>query len=297
VAGRVVALGDSRPIGAARISSELGPTASTDPAGQFSIGGDTNPPTNPHAFTIEAQGFLTRVGQVTRQTGTRDGVVFDLIPLAAPFSLEFYRAMVRNTFDAPSGMEPLRRWIANPNVYVRTVDQDGRAIEPEVIATVLATIPDAVRDFTGGRISVARLESGTEARTPTTNWIAVDILRDPASTVCGRAQVGGNPGQITLYNDRCGCGSNKIRGRTIAHEVGHALGFWHVGDRNAVMYPQASGSCPIGTLTASERFHAGLAYQRAPGNLDPDRDPTSAALAMAEEMAPPTVTCFTRGRS
>ena len=62
----------------------------------------------------------------------------------------------------------------------------------------------------------------------TTGWINVNILRDPASDVCGRAKVGVDPGEITLYDDRCGCGSQKIRGRTIAHEVGHALGFWHI---------------------------------------------------------------------
>jgi hypothetical protein len=61
------------------------------------------------------------------------------------------------------------------------------------------------------------------------------------------------------------------------------------------MYPQASGGCPAGTLTASERFHAGLAYQRAAGNLDPDRDPVSATFAEGMDLAPPVATCFFPG--
>jgi hypothetical protein len=297
VSGRVVSTTSGRSAGNVRITSEVGPTTTSDADGAFRLGSDTNPPFNRHKFTLSHPDFLPRELYLNWQRGLRENVTVDLIPLAAPFSVAFYKALVRNAYDDPTTLQPLRRWTSNPSVYVRSADQTGRAIEPEVMALVLATIPRAVSDWTGGALSVAQLESGPTTRPETSGWITVNITRDYSSTFCGQARVGANPGAITLVDDRCNCGSVKIGADVVVHEVGHALGFWHVGDRNAVMYPQASGSCPIGTLTGSERFHAGLAYQRAPGNLDPDRDPTSAALATAEEIAPPTVTCFTRGRS
>jgi hypothetical protein len=297
VSGRVVGNTNGAPLGGVRVTSQVGPTTTTAGDGTFRLGSETNPPFNRHLFALEHQGYVPRELYLNWQSGLRENVTVDMIPLAAPFSAPFYKQLVRNTHDDPSKLEPLRRWTSNPSFYVRSADQNGRAIEPEVTALVLATIPRAVTDWTGGRLSVAQLESGPETRPEATGWITVNITRDYSSDYCGRARVAGNPGLITLVNDRCNCGSVKIGGDVIVHEVGHALGFWHVGDRNAVMYPQVTGGCPTGTLTANERYHAGVAYQRAPGNLDPDRDPSSTGYILGAEEQPPLVSCFRRGRT
>jgi hypothetical protein len=83
-----------------------------------------------------------------------------------------------------------------------------------------------------------------------------------------------------LWDDTCNCGSVKIPGEVTLHEVGHALGFWHVPDRQSVMYPQANVGCPNGAVSANEQFHSAMAYSRSPGNLDPDSEPAGVLYAL-----------------
>jgi hypothetical protein len=288
-----VALGDGRAIGAVRVTSDLGPSTDTDGTGAFRVAGNRAPDGALHGFTIDSPTYIQHKAYLRYQPGARDGVTFDLIPLAAPFSIDFYRALVRNGHEAPSQLEPLRRWTANPRFYVRSADQNGRAIEPEVMTVVLASIPEAVRQFTGGVLAVAQMESGPEPRAAAVGWITVNIVRDNSLPYCGIAFVGRDPGEITLLDDRCPCGSVKISGGLVAHEVGHALGFWHVANNRNVMFDTIQAGCPAVNLSADERFHAALAYRRPPGNRDPDVDPSTAAAAQiaASGLDGPAVIC------
>jgi hypothetical protein len=68
---------------------------------------------------------------------------------------------VRGTFDTEGAPFANFRWMTAPSFYVMTVDQNGRPIEPEVLAVVLDALRRAVRDFTGGTLTVAALETGT----------------------------------------------------------------------------------------------------------------------------------------
>jgi hypothetical protein len=289
--GHLIAYASSRAIGGAHVaSSDLG-DADADATGVFRFNGTTAPAKTSARVSISAAGYVTRDMSLTWQRGSRD-VTLDLIPLAAPFSMDFYRQFVRNTYDAPTKLEPLRRWTDNPRFYVRTVDEAGRPIEADVLNLVVSTIPRAVQAFSAGKLSAASVVQGSESRAPANGWINVIFQRDPKSDACGRAFVGINPGQITLWDDRCNCGSIKIPGEVVMHEVGHAMGFWHVSDPRAVMYPQASPGCPNGVLTVSEQYHATLAYSRAPGNLDPDNEPTNALFALpSDDLFPPEVIC------
>ena len=278
-------------IGGATVTPSWGLAAvTTNSGGQYSLGATTNPPTNPYKLTLSAEGYLTREQWITWQSGARTGITLDLIRNAAPFSMDYYKQLVRGTYDRTDGPWPVLRWTEPPSFYLKTVDQNGRAIEPEVLLVVREALGRAVPAYTGNLYSARTIETGVDTRDQLPGWINVTIVRDPSQrNLCGSAFIGRNPGEITLYNDVCSCGSVKIPGATVMHEVGHALGFFHVGDNRSVMFPFIPGNCPPGDLSATERFHAGLAYQRPRGNADPDNDPPSGQLLSPGDFPGPTI--------
>jgi hypothetical protein len=186
--------------------------------------------------------------------------------------LDFYRQLVRGSFEFPERTDLVWRLPASPKIYVRTIDQNGREVEPEVLALVLPTLRRAVHEWSNGTLSAVALETGTETRPRTDGWIVVNITHDYKSDFCGQAYIGYEDGEITLVDDRCSCGSVKIPAAVVVHEVGHALGFFHVSDQNSVMFPVDSGSCAPGILSDAERYHAAVAYSRPRWNADPDTD-------------------------
>jgi hypothetical protein len=163
----------------------------------------------------------------------------------------------------------------NPRIYVRTVDQNGAAIAPDVLSGVYSVIPEAVSDWTSGKLTVASMEHGTATRQRQDGWIIVNFVRNPSGgDTCGQSYVGALNGLIEFVDGACTCGGNAVPKQVVAHEVGHAMGFYHVSDRGSLMYPQASANCTNTSLSAAERFHSGVAWTRQPGNLDPDLDPS-----------------------
>lgn len=280
IAGNVVDTGAHQTVSGATVTPAWNLAAvSSSNDGSYLLGSSGAPPPNPSKLTISADGFVTHEQWVSVQAAQRTDVTLDLIRNSAPFSMDFYRQLARGTYDQ-DGPYTLLRWSQVPKFYLKTTDQLNRSIASEVIATIRDAVVRAVPLWTGGQYS-ADLESGPDVRASTPGWINILITTDPGERVtCGQSYVGRDPGEINLIiNPVCSCGSIKIPGHVVVHEVGHALGFFHVSDQKSVMYPRAPGNCPVGELSADERYHAAIAYQRARGNAEPDNDP-SAGLSL-----------------
>lgn len=251
------------------------PAVSTDASGTYSMGSTGNPPPSPNRVTLSADGFVNREQWITIAS-QRSDVTLDLIRNSAPFSMEFYRQLARGTYEEDGGPYPLLRWSQQPQFYLQTVDQIGRAVPADVLNTIRDAVTRAVPAWTAGQYT-AVIESGKDTRPGTPGWINILVQNSPGEHVtCGQSYVGADPGEITLImNPVCSCGAIKVPGQVVVHEVGHALGFFHVSDEKSVMYPRAPGNCPLGELSASESYHAAIAYQRPRGNTEPDNDPAA----------------------
>ncbi len=269
ISGQVVETLTRAPIGGARVESGS-VNATTDGQGRFTLTSTSQPPST-IALTVSASGHRTRETSLVYPRTAETAI--DLTSTGPPFSEDFFNQIARNGYDEPGQPTQLWRLSAAPRLYLKTVDETGRAVPPEVLTVVTGAITDAVRLFSAGAFTAA-IEQGTETRSPQTGWINVDVVKTiPQGDYCGLASVGGNPGSIQLRLERCGCGSVKVPAAVVLHEVGHALGFFHVSDRNSVMFPFNSGECRQQTPSALELTHAAVVYSRPRGNRDPDRDP------------------------
>jgi hypothetical protein len=275
--GHVIATNGGQPLPALSVDLAGKGTTATDGGGTFRIsttGGGS------------ARLMLTGANIVPRSlvlslNGTRD-VNVDAIALTEGFDAAFYRELVRDAFETPSDIQPLRRWTRTPSVYLKTVDEAGEAIHGPTLDLIEATVKDAVPQWTSGKLAVPTVQRGTATREGQSGWITIKFPATQATDSCGRAQVAVDGGWIELsYHVPISAPINcRVDGAVVAplvvrHEIGHALGFFHTSDQGDVMWG-GSWSNPNLTPSLRELTAAAIAYSRPVGNVDPDSDPSSA---------------------
>jgi hypothetical protein len=276
LAGRITATLGGQAVAGAQVDAFIA-SATSDAAGWFTLTAATAP-TGSRAVTVSANGYRPR--ETVIRLPRADDVVVDIMSTAAPFNETFYNQLARDALDTPDADYPLFRWTSGLRFYLKTVDEFGRPLGDGVLDVVRRGLRDGVHYYTAGTYD-AVIEEGTEDRPERVGYVNV-VARQaiPEGDFCGLATtVGGNPMTIKLRIDRCGCGSVKIPIDVVMHEVGHAVGMFHVADRGQIMNTDEDFKCREVVPSALEQHHAALIYSRPRGNRSPDRDPGNFTLA------------------
>jgi hypothetical protein len=146
-------------------------------------------------------------------------------------------------------------------VYLKTVDEAGAPIDPLTLDTVQNAMIDVAPKFTGGRFGLEGVLRGTDTREGQSGWITVKWPASAAAfNACGLSEVAVDGGwmQLNYLRPTCTCGGSKIFPRLAAHELGHALGYYHTDSQADIMFGQTPATCDP---ALSARELAAAAYQ------------------------------------
>lgn len=233
VSGRVTATNGGQALGAVAVT--IGPQiATSDSSGAFSF--TFSPFQGNLRVMLAGASIVPRIA--TASVNATRTLPLDAISLSGGFDQTYYRQLARNTLDAPTTMEALRRWTVNPSFYMKVTDEAGVMMDAKTLDNTEQVIHSFVPQWTSGRLSVAAFERGTAVRSLTPGWININwsngsIIHPDGGFRCGDSLIGVNPGRMNLYYKanqntkftcRCG-GQSEMGSRVVSHELGHAMGF------------------------------------------------------------------------
>ena len=244
--------------------------------------------TGVEAGEVEITVTATHTGFVTARASL-DVVVED------PFDLSLWRELVFDAFDCPNGfMDPQceRFWgerdiedritavlAFQPNFHVVS-SIEGARFTSSHMQTIGDAVADAVEQVTGETFT-GEITNGRGIRNEY-GWVNVVPVPDEffgGGSGCGAASVGQTEGVMFINVDRLDrCDLFAVT----MHEVGHALGFFHVlnlGD--FIMSPRLTEIPPV--FSETEQFHAQLAWELGRGvpyTPDPRKTSPSTGVTM-----------------
>jgi hypothetical protein len=276
ITGHVIATNGGQGLGGVAVTL-AGASATTDSGGFYAL---SIQPGASGTLTLSGSGIVARsLRFLVNAPNDR------LLDVFGPgFDLAFYRLFARNGLDAPTALQPIRRWNQAPKIYLRTVDDAGQAVDAVTLDTTAAALINNAGIWSGHVFGLAAMEQGMETREGVSGWLTVKFTNPPEAGICGRAQVGSDGGWITLnaIGPNCGWHGSRVAPLTTIHELGHAFGYWHTGVKTDVMY---GGNWSNGDLqpSAREQEYARYVYSRPIGNTDPDVDPATPVLTFATQ--------------
>ena len=206
-------------------------------------------------------------------------------PRPAWVDARYWDELVFRALDSPNYTERRTHGLtedqlADLDIYIKTTAaEDGAApISEDMLSWWWRAIPEAVRQFTGQPWR-GRITTGADSREFTDGRINVAIgteeeFADEDDDVCAfaRSWVYTYPdgsfaewsrSEILFNPDDSQCIFRQdSQGRTMAHELGHVLGLYHVSDPAAIMY-RVEGFDRRYTQQLVE--HAELLYELGPG--------------------------------
>jgi hypothetical protein len=234
---------------------------------------------------------LRHPGYLERETSVRipDDRAVDLSLIPTTHDLSAFEEFSPRTAG-------LQRWTRNPRLMVlsHAVDYSGatlgfreypvidRPISRVQLDCLAAGIGASLAEMSGGHLTwdsvgIAEVEPGTRFRTDQTPEGTIVALQAVSLGTAGRgtAYVGGDPftlsrGAIWLTEVLNFCVTSLL----YRHELGHALGYQHVTRTLSMMSPLGLPAGP----TEFDRNSIEILFQRRPGNLLPDRDPTGVSV-------------------
>jgi hypothetical protein len=253
--------------------------ATTGDDGGFTIATDDSE--EPRAVTITSP---VTVERETRLRVPGPSARVSLIP--GSLSLPAFNQMFR-------GSGELNRWVTAPRLVIqrrtlRFTDLSSTSYEAmaalltdDDVATLVADLEWALAQLTAGtftRFAGVDVEAAEEgASVPVSRPGAIVLARyeglTTATTYWGYARwswngLGEMQGAIVKLDQSFETSGSPFRRSLRAHELGHALGYWHVTGLDSVMQSHARTE-----PTAFDRDGARIAFQRPTRNRAPDADP------------------------
>jgi hypothetical protein len=163
-------------------------------------------------------------------------------------------------------------------VFIVTRWRDsGADVDPAFVAYLVSEVRRFIPAWSDGRLKLGAVETGPADRPLQKGWIKVQFARSGNWSLLGE-----DPGWVQFGSE------GLCQSIAIAHEFGHAMGYWHTRVRPSIM-GGAPGSCSPTNLSTQELQIARAMYGRAPGNVEPDKDgpPPPPAPIFAPTLAGP----------